>query len=121
MTPQLAIVTVVGPESRAGPRLVRAARRVAHSLRARFRAAHASRALRREGYADVSVLFWDLARRVRLPGLTQGAVRSCRATRSSSARRGATEPTAVESALAAAGGLSASWASTRAGLVVVGS
>jgi Phosphotransferase enzyme family len=117
---ELAIVTVVGPESRAGPPLVRAARRAAHSLRARLEAARARRALRRRGYADVSVLRWDLPDRVRLPGLTADGPRLPRYALVVGRRR-AREPTAVESALetAAEPGAGVSWASTRAGLVVL--
>jgi hypothetical protein len=117
---ELAIVTVVGPESRAGPRLLRAARRAAHSLRARLEAARALRLLRREGYPDVSVLYWDLPDRVRLPGLTEDGPRLPRYALAVG-RRGARQPTSVESALDAASprGLEARWASTRAGLVVL--
>lgn len=116
---ELAIVTVVGPESRAGPTVLRVARRAAHSLRARLAAARARRALRRKGYVDVSVLSWDLPDRVRLPGLTEDGPRLPRYALVVG-RRGAREPTAVESALEAAGrGPEATWASTRAGLVVL--
>jgi hypothetical protein len=116
---KLAIVTVVGPASRAGPSLVRAARRAAHSLRARLGAARGRRLLRRRGYNEVSVLYWDLPDRVRLPGLTEDGPRLPRYALAIG-RRGAREPTAVESALeAASAGLEASWASTRAGLVVL--
>jgi aminoglycoside phosphotransferase (APT) family kinase protein len=115
----LAIVTVVGPESRAGPSMLRAARRGAHSLRARLRARRERRALKRLGYESPSVVYWDLPDRVRLPGLTDSGPRLPRYALVVG-RRGPTEPTAVESALAAAAqGGKPSWASTRAGLVVL--
>lgn len=117
----VAIVTVVGPESRAGPRLVRAVRRAAHSLRARLAAARARRGLRRQGYADVSVLYWDLPDRVRLPGLTEEGPSLPRYALAVG-RRGPREPTALESVLRSAADheLQPKWASTRAGLVVLG-
>ena len=115
-----AIVTVVGPESRAGPRVVRAARRATHSLRARAEAARARRALLGKGYAHVDVLYWDLPDRVRLPGLTDSGPRLPRYALAVGLR-GPRKPTAVQSALEAAADrdLEASWASTRAGLVVL--
>ena len=61
-------MTVVGPESRAGLKALRVARRALHSLRARLEAARARRGLR---YPETQVLYWDLPDRVRLPGLTQ--------------------------------------------------
>jgi hypothetical protein len=115
---ELAIVTVVGPESRAGPRAVRAARRAAHSLRARVEAARARRALRGKGYADAGVLYWDLPDRVRLPGLTENGPKLPRYALVVG-RRGPARPSAIESALADAGVDRPSWASTRAGLVVL--
>jgi Phosphotransferase enzyme family len=116
---ELAIVTVVGPESRAGPTLVRVARRATHSLRARLRAARARRALRGKGYVHVDVIRWDLPARVRLPGLTSDGPRLPRYALAVG-RKGERRPTAVESALAAAAGdRKPSWASTRAGLVVL--
>jgi hypothetical protein len=115
---ELAIVTIVGPESRAGPRLVRAARRAAHSVRARRRAALARRRLRSVGYADPSILYWDLPARVRLPGLTEEGPRLPRYALVIG-RKGSPGPTAIEAALAAAGDVKPAWASTRAGLVVL--
>jgi hypothetical protein len=113
-----AIVTVVGPESRAGPRAVRAARRAVHSLRARVEAARARRALRAKGYSDAEVLYWDLPDRVRLPGLTQTGPKLPRYALVVG-RRGPARPSALESVLADAGVDRPSWASTRAGLVVL--
>jgi hypothetical protein len=115
---ELAIVAIVGPESRAGPRAVRAARRAAHSLRARIEAARARRALRARGYADTDVLYWDLPGRVRLPGLTENGPKLPRYALVVG-RRGPASPSAIESALADAGVDRPSWASTRAGLVVL--
>jgi hypothetical protein len=114
----LAIVTIVGPESRAGPRAVRAVRRAAHSLRARLRAARARRALKSAGYADSSVVYWDLPARVQLPGLTGDGPRLPRYALALG-RKGSPGPTAVEATLTAAGELKPAWASTRAGLVVL--
>jgi hypothetical protein len=113
-----AIVTVVGPESRAGPRAVRAARRAVHSLRARVEAARARSALRAKGYSDAEVLYWDLPDRVRLPGLTQTGPKLPRYALVIG-RRGPARPSALESVLADAGVDRPSWASTRAGLVVL--
>jgi Phosphotransferase enzyme family len=115
---ELAIVTIVGPESRAGPSVVRAARRAAHSLRARRRAARAQRALKTAGYADVGVLYWDLPDRVRLPGLTEDGPRLPRYALAVGTR-GSRSTTALEAALSAAGGRKPAWASTRAGLIVL--
>jgi hypothetical protein len=116
---ELAVVTVVGPESRAGPRLLRAARRAAHSLRARADAVRARRLVRDRGYADTDVLYWDLPARVRLPGLTETGPRLPRYALVVG-RRGPERPSAVASALAEAGAaLPPGWASTRAGIVVV--
>lgn len=117
---ELAIVTVVGPESRAGPRLLRAGRRAVHSLRARLRARTARRVLRSKGYPDPSTVFWDLPGPVALPGLTAGGPRLPRYALVLGSR-GGPKPSAVESALAAAGAgkLKPRWASTRAGLIVL--
>ena len=116
---ELAIVTVVGPESRAGPRWLRAARRAAQSLRAWLEARRARRALIEKGYTDVDVLYWDLLDRVRLPRLTD---RGPKLPRSALAlgRRGPHRPSAIETALDASGSTRPDWASTRAGLVVLG-
>lgn len=113
---ELAIVTVVGPESRAGPKALRAARRALHSLRARVEAARARRAL---PYPETDVVYWDLPDRVRLPGLTSDGPRLPRYALVVG-RRGAVLPSALESALAEAGVGRPAWASTRAGLVVLG-
>ena len=113
----LAIVTVVGPESRAGPRAVRAARRASHSLLARIRARRARRALTRKGYADTRVLHWDLPGRVRLPGLTEEGPRLPRYALVVG-RQGDPRSSTIDAVLAEAG-LRPAWASTRAGLVVV--
>jgi hypothetical protein len=112
----LAVVTVVGPESRAGHRLVRAGRRAAHSLRARLRARRARRAVRKAGYAETSVLHWDLPGRVRLAGLTVEGPRLPRYALVVG-RKGEPSPGAVERVLAERE-LEPAWASTRAGLVV---
>jgi hypothetical protein len=115
----LAVVTIAGPESRAGPRLVRVARRAAHSLRARAEAVRARRSVRDRGYRDADVLYWDLPARVRLPGLTKSGPRLPRYALVVG-RRGPERPSAVASALAEAGAaLPPRWASTRAGVVVV--
>jgi hypothetical protein len=111
---ELAIVTVVGPESRAGHAAIRAARRGAHSLRARLHAARERRGLRGKGYSDVRVVYWDLPDRVRLPGLTGDGPRLPRYALVVGSR-GAPQQSAFEAAL---DGRAASWASTRAGLVV---
>lgn len=116
---ELAIITVIGPESRAGSKALRAVRRGAHSLRARLHAQLARRALKRKGYADPTVLYWDLPDRVRIPGLTEDGPRLPRYALVVG-RRGDPRPTAVESVLAAAADSpSPAWASTRAGLVVL--
>jgi hypothetical protein len=115
---ELAIVTVVGPESRAGPKALRAARRAAHSLRARVEAGRARRALHAKGYPESEVLYWDLPDRVRLPGLTESGAKLPRYALVVG-RRGPPAPSAIESALAEAGTNRPSWASTRAGLVVL--
>jgi Phosphotransferase enzyme family len=113
---ELAIVTVVGPESRAGPKALRAARRALHSLRARVEAARARRAL---PYPETDVVFWDLPDRVRLPGLISERPRLPRYALVLG-RHGPARRTALESALAAAEVRTPDWASTRAGLVVLG-
>lgn len=115
----LAIVAVVGPESRAGPRLVRAGRRALHSGRARVLAARARRALRARRYEDGGTIFWDLPDRVRLPGLTEAGARLPRYALVIG-RRGPRRPSAVETAVDEARAGRPSWASTRAGLVVLG-
>lgn len=112
---EFAIVTVVGPESRAGPKALRAARRALHSLRARVEAARARRALH---YPETEVVYWDLPDRVRLPGLTEDGPRLPRYALVVG-RRGPAKPSAIESALTEAGAGKPTWASTRAGLVVL--
>jgi hypothetical protein len=112
---ELAIVTIVGPESRAGPKALRAVRRALHSLRARAEAARARRAL---PYSETQVVHWDLPDRVRLPGLTEDGPRLPRYALVVG-RRGAARPSAIEGALAEAAAGKPAWASTRAGLVVL--
>jgi aminoglycoside phosphotransferase (APT) family kinase protein len=113
----LAIVTVVGPESRAGPRLVRAVRRASHSALARIRARGAKRALKQNGYTHVAVLYWDLPGRVRVPGLTDEGPALPRYALVVG-RKGDPAASAIE-AVVADQGVRPSWASTRAGLVVL--
>ena len=117
-----AVLPVIGPESKAGSKVVRAARRVGHSLLARGRARRARGALQRAGYDDAGVLFWDLGGRIALPGIAEGA--GTLAERLSRyalvlGRRGEAGPTAAAAALAAAGVTQPRWASMQAGLVVV--
>lgn len=111
---ELAIVTIAGPESRAGHAALRAARRGVYSLRARLHAARARGGVRAKGYPDVGVLYWDLPDRVRLAGLTEDGARLPRYALVVGSH-GARKPSAFEQAL---DGRTASWASTRAGLVV---
>lgn len=123
----VAVVTVVGPDPRSGPKLLRAARRLGRSLGTRARARQAKRALRARGYADVSTLLWDLGDRVRLPGLTETAPTLAeRLPRYAVVvgRKGPAQPSAVAGALAAAEAdagreLRPRWASTRAGLIAL--
>ena len=109
-----AIVAIVGPESRAGHRLVRGARRAAHSARARLRAALDRGGVASKGYSEIAVLLWDLPDRVHLPGLTHDGPRLPRYALVVGSH-GDPGQTAFEAAVA---GRSVSWASTRAGLVV---
>jgi aminoglycoside phosphotransferase (APT) family kinase protein len=115
-------MTVIGPESKAGPWLVRAGRRLAYSVRARSLARYRRRALRRVGYSEAGVLFWDLGGRAALPGVVEGggtlAERLARYALVLG-RRGPPEPTVAAAALAASGARQVRWASMQPGLVVV--
>jgi hypothetical protein len=111
---RLAIVAITGPESRAGHRLVRGARRALHAARARLRAGLERRGLARKGYSEIAVLYWDLPDRVLLPGITVDGPQLPRYALVVGSR-GDRGQSAFEAAVA---GQRVSWASTRAGLVV---
>jgi Phosphotransferase enzyme family len=123
----LAVVSIVGPESRAGHAAVRAGRRALRSLETRLLAALTRRELRRRGYPQTSVFLWDLALRVGLPGLTEAP--SSLAQRLSRyalviGRKGEPGPTAVAAALEAAEQesgrkLEPHWSSMQPGLVAL--
>jgi aminoglycoside phosphotransferase (APT) family kinase protein len=124
----LGIVTVEPISSRAlreSP--LRAGARVSRSLRVRARAATTRRAALRLGYIEASVLCWDVAHRVRLPGLPRSPVSLAERLPTRAlvvARRGPPLPTVLEEAIrgaAAASGcrLDPQWVSIRAGTVVV--
>lgn len=119
----LAILRVIGPESRSGPKLVRAGRRLGHSLAARARARRARVVLRAAGYDDGGVLFYDLPGRVALPGIVPDAGSLLERLRRYAlvlGRRGEPETTVVAAALQAAGQPRPRWASVQSGLIVVG-
>ena len=119
------IVVVVAPDTTPRGRVVRIARRFLHAARARLLARRAWTQLRRHGY-ETEILYWDLGDRVELPGVTaDGTTLSGRIARYALVvgRRQAAE-TVVEAAVEAAaaraeGRLRMSWASIRAGVVVV--
>ena len=123
----LAVVSIVGPESRAGYAILRAARRAFRSLETRLLAARTRRQLRRRGYPVASVFLWDLALRVGLPGLTEASPSLAqRLSRYALVigRKGEPEPTAVAAALEAAEresgrNLVPHWSSMQPGLVAL--
>jgi Phosphotransferase enzyme family len=123
----LAVVTVVGPDPKSGPRLSRVVRRLGRSLQTRRRARRAERALRTKGYADATTLLWDLGDRVQLPGLTEAAPGlAARLPRYGVVvgRKEPAQPSAVAAALEAARAetgldLRPRWASARAGLIAL--
>ena len=119
----VAVLRVIGPDSRSGSKLVRAARRVGHSALARVRARRARRVLRAAGYDDAGVVFWDLGGRVALEGIspgTGGVAERLSRYALVLGRRGEPEPTALAAALEAAGSPRPHWASVQSGLVAVG-
>lgn len=123
----LAVITI-DPRTPTGGRLaVRASRRLATSLRTRARVAVARRTLRRAGYEEVSILFWDAAHRAQLPGMPpvrRRIVERLPGRALAIGRRGAPTPSMLDEALKAVAGdtdleLRPEWASIRSGIVMV--
>jgi aminoglycoside phosphotransferase (APT) family kinase protein len=70
-----AIVMIDASQYEGGSRVVRAARRLGGSLRARVASAQVRRRLRAHGYGATSVVLWDVDQLVHLPDVARGTVR----------------------------------------------